>query len=146
MVPEFAGVPYPTQPSRLYTPDDLAAGFDDGGFAGMYDTVVYEHFRAHGGALPEVREALGQRLHDHGIDNALADATRSGWPRTGPASVVGVMGGHAVPRGSPAYRLAADARLGAGPGRPAGRDRRRARGDGGGEPRRLPGRPPGGRS
>ena len=47
-------------------PDELAAGFADGGFAGMYDTVVYEHFVAHGGALPDVREALGQRLHDHG--------------------------------------------------------------------------------
>jgi predicted Rossmann-fold nucleotide-binding protein len=73
----------------------------------MYDTRVYAHFRAHGGALPDVREALGQRLHDHGVDNALADATRAWLAVHGPQSVVGVMGGHAVPRGSAAYRMAA---------------------------------------
>lgn len=73
----------------------------------MYDTRVYEHFRAHGGALPEVKEALGQRLHDHGVDNALADATRAWLAEHGPQSVVGVMGGHAVPRGSVPYRMAA---------------------------------------
>jgi len=107
VVPPLAGLPYPTQPSRLYTPEDLADGFQAGGFTSMYDTVVYQHFRAHGGATPEVREALGQRLHDHGIDNALADVTRSWLAEHGPASVVGVMGGHAVLRGSPTYRLAA---------------------------------------
>lgn len=107
VVPPLADLPYPTQPSRLYTPEDLADGFSAGGFPSMYDTVVYQHFRAHGGATPEVREALGQRLHDHGIDNALADVTRSWLAEHGPASVVGVMGGHAVLRGSPTYRLAA---------------------------------------
>src|SRR4029453_15825783 len=98
---------YPTHPSHLYTADELAAGFADGGFAGMYDTVVYQHFRAHGGALPEVREALAQRMHDHAIDNALYDAVRGWLVHHGPESVVGVMGGHAVPRGSAPYRLAA---------------------------------------
>jgi predicted Rossmann-fold nucleotide-binding protein len=107
VVPPLAGSPYPTQPSRLYTPEDLADGFTAGGFATMYDTVVYRHFRAHGGATPQVREALGQRLHDHGIDNALADLTRSWLAEHGPASVVGVMGGHAVARGTAPYRLAA---------------------------------------
>jgi predicted Rossmann-fold nucleotide-binding protein len=107
VVPPFSGLPYPTQPSHLYTPEDLAAGFAEGGFAGMYDTRVYEHFRAHGGALPDVREALGQRLHDHGVDNALVDAVRAWLAAHGPQSVVGVMGGHAVPRGSVPYRMAA---------------------------------------
>jgi predicted Rossmann-fold nucleotide-binding protein len=107
VVPDFPALPYPTQRTHLYTPEELAAGFTDGGFAAMYDTVVYEHFRGHGGATPEVREALTQRLHDHGIDNALADATRGWQARHGVESVVGVMGGHAVPRGSAPYRLAA---------------------------------------
>ncbi|RKF27413.1 hypothetical protein D7I43_10155 [Micromonospora globbae] len=107
VVPPFSGLPYPTQPSHLYTPEDLSAGFAEAGFEGMYDTRVYAHFRAHGGALPDVREALGQRLHDHGVDNALADATRAWLAAYGPQSVVGVMGGHAVPRGSVAYRMAA---------------------------------------
>ncbi|MFG1838491.1 LOG family protein [Micromonospora sp. NPDC049175] len=107
VVPPFSGLPYPTQPSHLYTPEELAAGFAEGGFTGMYDTRVYDHFRAHGGALPDVREALGQRLHDHGVDNALTDATRAWLARHGPQSVVGIMGGHAVRRGSPPYRMAA---------------------------------------
>ncbi|MEV0213498.1 hypothetical protein [Micromonospora sp. ALFpr18c] len=107
VVPPFSGLPYPTQPTHLYSPADLAAGFAEGGFAGMYDTRVYEHYRAHGGALPDVKEALGQRLHDHGVDNALGDATRAWLAGYGPQSVVGIMGGHAVRRGSPAYRMAA---------------------------------------
>ncbi|SCE67973.1 hypothetical protein GA0074695_0256 [Micromonospora viridifaciens] len=107
VVPPFSKLPYSTQPAHLYSADDLAAGFAEAGFAGMYDTRVYAHFRAHGGALPDVREALSQRLHDHGVDNALADATRTWLAVHGPQSVVGVMGGHAVPRGSAAYRMAA---------------------------------------
>ncbi|MET8352842.1 MULTISPECIES: hypothetical protein [unclassified Micromonospora] len=107
VVPPFSGLPYPTQPAHLYTPEELAAGFAEGGFTGMYDTRVYEHYRAHGGALPDVKEALGQRLHDHGVDNALTDATRAWLDEHGPQSVVGIMGGHAVRRGSPAYRMAA---------------------------------------
>jgi predicted Rossmann-fold nucleotide-binding protein len=107
LLPPFATLPYSTQPPRLYTPDDLVAGFATGGFATMFDTLVYDHFRAHGGALPSVREALAQRMHDHGVDNALADATRSWLAIHGPGSVIGVMGGHAVPRGTSAYRLAA---------------------------------------
>jgi predicted Rossmann-fold nucleotide-binding protein len=107
VVPGFPGLPYQSQPARLYTPEDLAHGFAGAGFAGMYDTVVYDHFRAHGGAVPEVREALAQRMHDHGVDNALRDVTRGWQVRHGAGSVVGVMGGHAVPRGSGAYLLAA---------------------------------------
>jgi predicted Rossmann-fold nucleotide-binding protein len=106
VVPAF-DVPYPSTPSALYTPGDLADGFPEHGFAGMYDTVVYRHFVAHGGALPDVRESLAQRLHDNGIDDALIDVTTGWLTRYGAASVVGVMGGHAEPRGSVAYRLAA---------------------------------------
>ena len=107
VVPAFDGVPYPTAPNRLYTPEDLAAGFAEGGFAGMYDTVVYQHFCTHGGALPDIREALTERLHDSGIDDALADAMSAWVAARGASTVVGVMGGHAEVRGSVAYRLAA---------------------------------------
>ncbi len=103
VVPVFVEVPYATTPSRLYTPDDLSAGFAAGGFEGMFDTVVFRHFTAHGGPVPDVRDALAQRLHDAGIDGALharvATLDRS--------RIVGVMGGHAVPRGAQPYRLAA---------------------------------------
>lgn len=114
VVPVFREVPYPTTPARLYTPADLAAGFAGrhpdpaaSGFEAMYDTIVYRHFLAHGGALPDVREALAQRLHDAGIDNALVDAVTAWNTSRGPGTVVGIMGGHSEPRGSRPYRLAA---------------------------------------
>jgi predicted Rossmann-fold nucleotide-binding protein len=106
VVPVF-DVPYPTGPARLYTPEDLAAGFDQRGFAGMYDTVVFEHFRTHGGAMPDTREALAQRLHDGGINDALSAAAQSWVSVHGRASTIGLMGGHAEQRGSAPYRLAA---------------------------------------
>jgi predicted Rossmann-fold nucleotide-binding protein len=107
VVPVFDQVPYPTTPSTLYTPDDLAAGFSQGGFEAMYDTVVYRHFVRAGGPLPTVREALAQRIHDAGIDNALGD-THTAWVAArGATSVIGVMGGHDVRRDAPAYRTAA---------------------------------------
>jgi predicted Rossmann-fold nucleotide-binding protein len=107
VVPVFDGLPYPTTPAGLYTPDDLAAGFADGGFESMYDTIVYRHVVRNGGPLPPVREALAQRIHDAGIDNALADATTAWIGERGATSIIGVMGGHALPRGSAAYRTAA---------------------------------------
>lgn len=108
VVPVFPDTPYPTQPSRLYTPEDLAHGFDTDGFEGMYDTTVYRHFLKHGGATPDLREALAQTVHDHGIDNALAGETGAWLASHGPASIVGIMGGHAEHRGSPGYREAAE--------------------------------------
>jgi predicted Rossmann-fold nucleotide-binding protein len=116
VVPTFDDVPYPTQLGRLYTADDLADGFASrdgssadraGGFNGMYDTVVYQHFLAHGGAVPDIREALAQRLHDGAMDDALVDACAAWAHAQGEVAAVGVMGGHAEPRGSAAYRMAA---------------------------------------
>jgi len=118
VVPRFADLPYPTEPSRLYTADDLATGFTAGGFDAMYDTQVYRHFLAHGGAMPDLREALAQRIHDHGIENALRDETHDWIAAHGPTSVVGIMGGHVEQRGTPGYRDAAElARLLASAGR-----------------------------
>ncbi len=107
VIPIFLETPYPTQPSRLYSPSDLAAGFAEGGFEAMYDTRVYRHYVQHGGANPDLREALAQRVHDHGIDNALAHDTGSWVAEHGSASIVGIMGGHAEKRGTPGYRAAA---------------------------------------
>ncbi|HET9516600.1 MAG TPA: hypothetical protein VFO77_02615 [Actinoplanes sp.] len=108
VVPPFDGLPYPTHPARLYTPDDLAAGFAERGFAGMYDTAVFDHFVAHGGAAPDIRAALAQRLHDAAIDNALGKALAAWVTAHGTTGAVGIMGGHAEPRGSQAYRMSAE--------------------------------------
>jgi predicted Rossmann-fold nucleotide-binding protein len=74
----------------------------------MFDTVVYDHFRAAGGAVPNVREALVQRVHDYGIDNALAAFVIAWVANNGLGKAIGVMGGHAVPRGHRHYRAAAE--------------------------------------
>jgi predicted Rossmann-fold nucleotide-binding protein len=107
LVPPFDARPYPTHPATLYTPEDLSFGFAQGGFAGMYDTQVYQHFLSHGGATPDIREALAQRLHDAGIDNALGKAVNAWVGTHGAKRAVGIMGGHAAARGSDAYRMAA---------------------------------------
>jgi len=106
VIPDFHDGLYPTHPARLYTATDLTAGFADGGFHGMYDTRVHRHFVTHGGAMPGLREALAQRMHDHGIDDALGD-TIDAWTAAAGGPVVGVMGGHAEPRGTDGYRVAA---------------------------------------
>jgi predicted Rossmann-fold nucleotide-binding protein len=107
LVPPFDARPYLTYPALLYTPEDLSSGFDQGGFAGMYDRRVYDHFLTHGGATPDIREALAQRLHDAGIDNALGKALAAWVAAHGTEGAVGIMGGHAEPRGSEPYRMAA---------------------------------------
>jgi predicted Rossmann-fold nucleotide-binding protein len=107
VIPPFDARPYPTHPAHLYTPEDLAYGFAQDNFAGMYDTRVYDHFIAHGGAAPDLREAISQRLHDAGIDNALGKALAEWVSAHGARGAVGIMGGHAEPRGSVAYRMAA---------------------------------------
>jgi predicted Rossmann-fold nucleotide-binding protein len=107
LVPPFDARPYPTHPAYLYTPDDLAHGFAADGFTGMFDTRVYQHFLDHGGAAPDLREAIAQRLHDAGIDNALGKALAAWVAAHGARGAVGIMGGHAEPRGSAAYRMAA---------------------------------------
>jgi predicted Rossmann-fold nucleotide-binding protein len=107
LIPPFDAQPFPTHPALLYTPEDLSAGFAEGGFAGMYDTSVYQHFLEHGGATPDLREAIAQRLHDAGIDNALGKALAAWFEGHGPRGAVGIMGGHAELRGSDPYRMAA---------------------------------------
>ncbi|MFI5935991.1 LOG family protein [Actinoplanes sp. NPDC051494] len=108
LIPPFDERPFPTHPAHLYTPEDLSAGFTESGFAGMFDTRVYQHYLEHGGAAPDLREAIAQRLHDAGIDNALGKALTAWFGVHGPRGAVGIMGGHAEPRGSGAYRMAAD--------------------------------------
>jgi predicted Rossmann-fold nucleotide-binding protein len=107
LVPPFDARPFPTHPATLYTPEDLSFGFAQGGFAGMYDTTVYQHFLDHGGPSPDIREALAQRLHDAGIDNALGKALAAWSANHQAKAAVGIMGGHAAPRGSAPYRMAA---------------------------------------
>ncbi|WP_205474200.1 LOG family protein [Nocardioides sp. SYSU D00038] len=82
--------------TTLYTAAEL---YDDPSYPASLDARAYAW-----AALPACREdALARALHDHAIDQAL-----EAWVR--PRSLVGVMGGHALRRGTTDY--AAAARLG----------------------------------
>jgi predicted Rossmann-fold nucleotide-binding protein len=90
---EIPGIPVDPYRSRLYSPTDL---YDTDDYATSLDARAYAWSRL--ADTPE--DSLARALHDHHVDVALAD-----W--VGGRSVVGVMGGHAVERGSEAYADAA---------------------------------------
>jgi predicted Rossmann-fold nucleotide-binding protein len=91
--PAVPGAPVDSYRTRLYSAREL---YDTGDYLTSLDARAYAWSR---GADPD----LAQALHDHAIDAAL---TR--WVEG--RRLVGVMGGHAIPRGHPEY--AAAARLG----------------------------------
>jgi predicted Rossmann-fold nucleotide-binding protein len=105
--PDVPEVPFDPYRARLYTVDELYSGLgdgghdsDDSGYVRTLDAQVYAWSLAH---RHDVAATLAGALHDHAIDDALADLV------TG-HRVVGVMGGHALERGAAGY--AAAARLG----------------------------------
>ena len=92
----FPAVPHsPVDAYRttLYTADEL---YGSGSYGEAMDARVYAWSRQPG----DPERALARALHDHAIDEALADWTRD-------RSLVGVMGGHATERDQPAYTEAA---------------------------------------
>lgn len=92
-VPE---VPFNAYRSTLYTPDDLVAGIEQG-YPSSFDARVYAWSRTR---HHDIAHTLAAALHDHSIDDALAD-----WVRE--RAIVGIMGGHALRRDSAEYRQAA---------------------------------------
>ncbi len=93
----------PVRPYRahLYTAEELYAGLVDG-YAETTDALAYDWYQ-NSQRHPDVFFALLQAIHDDSISDALAEFVDG-------HAVVGVMGGHALQRGTAAY--AAAARLG----------------------------------
>ena len=93
--PAVPDVPFDPYRASLYTPAELYDGLDDS-YASTPDARIYVW--SHGGR--SIDRTLASALHDHAVDDALADyVTRR--------RVVGVMGGHAAERGTDDYREAA---------------------------------------
>ena len=96
--------PYTAHRSRLYSPEELFAGFDPErphGYAHTFDAVVYRHWAATGRQYPDrIDETLARRLHDHSITDALEEALTGQRP-------VAVMGGHALERNDARYAAVA---------------------------------------
>ena len=90
-------VPVDVYRARLYTPEELYDGLDGGGYGATLDARVYAWARR---TASDLRALLAQSLHDLAVDDALAEVVAG-------RRVVGVMGGHALPRDSPDYADAA---------------------------------------
>jgi predicted Rossmann-fold nucleotide-binding protein len=100
---ELLGNPFIAYRDRLYTLPELMAGLDVDKPGSLFeDTVdgrIFRWYRERRAELqPSVLEALAERLHDHAIDDAAREFLAAG-----PADVVGVMGGHRLPRAGKVY-------------------------------------------
>lgn len=96
--PVVPGLPVDTYRAGLYSPTEL---YDVADYQQTMDARAYAWSQQPG----DLDSTLARALHDHTIDDALAH-----WMEA--RSLVGVMGGHALDRGSAAYADAA--RLGRG--------------------------------
>lgn len=88
----FDGLPYNPFRETLYTVKELMAGYP----GETLDQRIAEHYKAHGGNLPDVHEALAQRIHDHAIDSAIQSFVSS--DERSSKRIVGVMGSHSTAR------------------------------------------------
>ncbi len=92
--------PFSAHRARLYTPDELFAGFDrhdPDGYAATFDARVYRHWVDTGRQHPaSIEESLARRLHDHSITDVLHEALRDRRPAA-------IMGGHGIERSSAEY-------------------------------------------
>ncbi|MFJ2768317.1 LOG family protein [Streptomyces sp. NPDC087300] len=100
--PPVPGLPFNPYRGLLYSPDDLFAGLADGGYDATPDAHAYAWFQGTK-SDGDVFASMLRAIHDDSISDAL-DELLVGAP------VVGVMGGHAMARGTDDY--AGAARLG----------------------------------
>jgi predicted Rossmann-fold nucleotide-binding protein len=96
--PDVPGAPIDPYRGELYTADELYAGLRTKGYAETLDARAYAWSqRRSAGAADVVATALHDAAIAAALDAALAASARR---------VVGVMGGHDVPRGGRVYRRA----------------------------------------
>jgi len=102
--PGIPNVPYAPYRGRLYSVEELYAGFEPErpeSYAHTLDARIYQHFLRTGGPKPStILETLARRLHDHAITDAMRDLL---YDVHQPRRIVAIMGGHAMPRGSADY-------------------------------------------
>ena len=99
IMPNREDFPFHTHKSSLYTPEQLFEGFDPAdpkGYQRSYDARVYRDYIARGKINPAIDVSLHRGLHDHSITEAKYAFLEG-------RSVVAMMGGHSMERGSPDY-------------------------------------------
>ncbi|MEV6790458.1 LOG family protein [Streptomyces sp. NPDC051320] len=100
--PPVPGLPFAPYRGLLYSADELFEGLSDGGYPATPDALAYAWFQRTS-ANGEIFASMLRSIHDDAISDALDEHLES-------ARVVGVMGGHAMARGTAPY--AGAARLG----------------------------------
>ena len=93
--PQMPDVPVNPYRAAMYSPFELYDGLEH-----SYDVTPDARVYAWSRSPNELAMTLTQALHDHAIDDALSDFARD-------TRLVGVMGGHALERGSEQYHDAA---------------------------------------
>lgn len=97
--PQVPGVPFDPYRASLYSADELYEGLAEKGYPDTPDAVMYAWYRD-ADSQHDVFHTLLRAIHDDAMSDALTELL-DGRP------VVGVMGGHALVRGSDAYAQAA---------------------------------------
>ncbi|MEU4999391.1 LOG family protein [Streptomyces sp. NPDC021622] len=97
--PPVPGLPFDPYRGLLYTPDELFAGLAEGGYDATPDARAYAWFQETK-ADGDIFSSMLRAIHDDSISDALDELLVG-------ARVVGVMGGHAMARGTEAYEGAA---------------------------------------
>ncbi|MFJ2116749.1 LOG family protein [Streptomyces sp. NPDC087850] len=100
--PPVPNLPFDPYRGLLYSPDQLFEGLADGGYEAAPDARAYDWFRRTR-ADGDIFASMLRSVHDDAMSDALDELVVG-------ARIVGVMGGHAMERGTPAY--AGAARLG----------------------------------
>jgi predicted Rossmann-fold nucleotide-binding protein len=100
--PPVPDLPFDPYRGALYGPDELYAGLAEGGYQGTPDALTYAWART-SAADGDILASMLRSIHDDAVSDALDELL-------GGVKVVGVMGGHAMERGTDAY--AGAARLG----------------------------------
>ncbi|AJT42685.1 LOG family protein [Psychromicrobium lacuslunae] len=101
LFPVLPGVPFDSYRAKLYTGGELYQGIGDG-YEATTDGRIYQWTLT---APRNLDGTLATAMHDHSIGDALDDFLNGELASRG---VVGVMGGHAISRGSGAYAQAAE--------------------------------------
>jgi predicted Rossmann-fold nucleotide-binding protein len=100
--PPVPDLPFDPYRGLLYSPDELFEGLTAGGYEATPDALAYDWFQRTK-ADGDIFASMLRSIHDDAISDALDELLVG-------ARVVGVMGGHAMARGTDAY--AGAARLG----------------------------------
>ena len=99
LFPQLPDLPF--DPYRA-EPYDALELYGDRDYASSLDATIYAW--SHAQPIGSLAAALSTTLHDHSVTDALEDVTSQLEPR----NIVGIMGGHDLPRTDDMYRAAAE--------------------------------------